>query len=574
MLHLLYLSLLGGCTSQTTPALPGGETDSSPAGGDDSGEDTSDSGEETTTGEEIVCADPSLRESEGPFERIALSQVVLQDYDVEPDMTLANGVAVGDLDGDGRLDLVVPQSGPGQLLMQQADGSFADETAARWPGAADVPGSAAAHIVDIDGDGHQDVFLCAGMPVNNTDPVSLHDQLFLNDGEGGLVNVSEAWGLHADPWRPCFGAAFGDIDNDGDLDMANAVNEACFFDPLTNSQDCDALLDRDHHQVLWENTGSGFVDITARLPRLEVLSSFMHVVTLLDVDGDGNLDLYLTNDDKRDVEFSARNLLFRGDGEGGFALDEGSHGLNISIAGMGIGVADLNDDALPDMIISGTRQAALLISTDGLGWADYSAARGVVFTDPSQIEAWGTDFVDLDNDGDLDLPFVFGWLTGKTGGVTYHQRDALFLAEEGGTAYAEVATEWAFADDGIGRGLAAVDLDGDGWQDILKRELGGGLILYRARCGEAAWTQISLHQDGSANPDAIGAVVAVTAGGETARRWVLGAGTSFASSAAAGPHFGLGEAERIDKVEVTWPDGVVSTFTDLPVRTPLQLTRP
>lgn len=565
-MNRLLLLLLAGCTRRE-PYYPPDSTDTG---------EPPEEGEVIVDEEPVTCADPGLRASLGAFERVVVEGITLQEYDAEPDMTLASGVTVGDVSGDGLLDLVVPQSGPSQLLIQQPDGSFADETAARWPDVGDAPGASAAHLVDLDGDGDLDLFVCVGPPMDYT-PTGKEDvltnQIFLGDGEGGLRSGTAAWGLlDGGGTRPCFGASFGDIDGDGDLDMAPANNQACERDFKTGEEDCEVILEQPSSQALWENQGGRFVDISDTLPREEMLSSFMHVTTLVDIDGDHDLDLYITNDDKQDIAFSAHNYLLRNDGSGQLTLDEGEHGLDVSIAGMGIGIADFNDDTLPDLILSGTQRASMLVSTEGLGWADAAVAEGISFAEPARIEAWATDFVDLDNDTDLDVPMVFGYLTGSiVDDNLYYQPDALFLREGG--QYQEVAAEWGFDDDGIGRGMVVVDLDGDGWLDILKRELGGTLLLYRARCGEAAWTQLTLAQGGP-NPDAIGAVVALTAGGRTQRRWVLGAGTSFASSAAVGPHFGLGDAETIDEIVVTWPDGARTAYTDLPVRTPLTLTRP
>ena len=565
--------------SPTTAPLPtaggfegaGGSVASGDAAVHDSG--GSELGDAPTTPDPVVCADPSQRADQGPFEALDLPPLPMQEFEHEPDMTNASGLAVGDLDGDGRLDLLLPQAGPSRLLMQQEDGSFVDESDARWPDrTSGAPGAAALHPVDIDGDGDLDVFLCGG-PVMGSEPGPVHNQLFLNDGTGHLTNVSAAWGLEDAEMRACFGAAFGDIDGDGDLDMATAANQACPYVVELGAQDCDLLLEQDSAQVLWENTGSRLVDVSSRLPHLPVLSSFTHVSTLIDVDADGDLDLYLTNDDKHDVSFSETNLLFRNDGTGTFSLDDGPHGLDVSIAGMGIGVADLNDDLQPDFVVSGTTRAALLLSDGRGGWYDAATASGLVFTDPGHIEAWATDFVDIDNDADLDVPFVFGWLVGDPSDtVNYAQPDAFFEQEPPGE-WREVAVDWGIDDRGIGRGMVVVDLDGDGWLDLLKRELGGGVRAYRARCGAASWTHLTLSQD-TANQHALGAVVDVTTGARVQRRWHLGAGTSFASSAAAGVHVGLGDATRIDRVVVTWPDGAQTTWRDLPVDTPLVLERP
>ena len=108
----------------------------------------------------VVCEDPTLRETLGAFERIELPEIPLQDFPDGPDTTLASGVSVGDINGDGLLDIVLPHAGLPQLLIQQADGGFRDEASLRWSDGAD--GGTAAIVLDINSDGHSDVFLCTG----------------------------------------------------------------------------------------------------------------------------------------------------------------------------------------------------------------------------------------------------------------------------------------------------------------------------------------------------------------------------------------------------------------------------
>jgi hypothetical protein len=294
------------------------------------------------------------------------------------------------------------------------------------------------------------------------------------------------------------------------------------------------------------------------------------VAVLIDIDQDHDLDLYLINDAKGDVPFSANNRMFRNQGDGQFKLDDANDlGLNIRIAGMGLGVGDLNDDAKPDLFMSGTRGLYLMMSSQG-AWYDATQSSGIVVTDnPDRVEGWGIEFADLDNDGDLDAPVMFGSLFGDSGG---DEMPDAFYRNEGDQTFQEVATEFGLDDAGLGRGVLAVDINGDGWLDLLKRELGGGLLYYRARCGEASFSKVDLLQGGK-NPQAIGAVIELTADGVTQRRWVLGAGTSFSSNGPLTQHFGLGSSESIERVVVTWPDGEQTLYEDVAVRERLVLER-
>ena len=517
----------------------------------------------------LVCANPEKRDELGAFERVEIPGITLQDFPDGPDTTLASGLAVDDLNGDGRLDIVLPHAGLPQLFMQQEDGSFVDESATRW--ADGIDGASAATIIDINGDGHPDVFMCAGPIPYSGEPDPLSNRLFLNDGTGILSDASADWGLTPDQFRFCYGAAFGDIDGDDDLDLALAINEFCGTpDPNGGPQDCEYILDYPSSKSLWLQENNTFEDISSRLPKEQTLASFSHVSTLLDIDGDHDLDLYLTNDAKSEISFSNNNVLFLNDGTGSFEFDQDNlFGLNIRIAGMGLGVGDLNSDERPDLLMSGTNNVYLMMSSSE-SWYEASQASGIRLTGNSdRIEGWGTEFADFDNDGDLDAPMMFGALFYTN---DYKRMPDAFFINQGEDGFQQVAEDLGIADGGMGRGLLAVDLNGDGWLDLLKRELGGELLVYQARCGENAWSKIDLHQDGM-NPQAVGARIEVTASGKRQSRWVLGGGTSLSSNGPLTQHLGLGTAEIIDKIRVTWPDGETSTFVDLPINTPLKLER-
>lgn len=504
------------------------------------------------------------RDTLGPLSVLPLDDIRLD----EPpwiDPMAGAGVGAGDLDGDGLLDLVVPQRGPDQLLLQTEDGDFVDATEALWPEVRDEF-SAAAHLVDIDGDDDLDVFVC-----HNENPGWFEDapnRLFLNDGSGQLRDVSEDWGVEQ-MVRPCYGASFADIDGDDDLDVALAN-----YDPCDTPESCARILEWPSPQILWEQTPDGFVDISDRLGE-RARSALPHLATLIDVDGDLDVDLYLVNDNRGDIAFSEPGLLYRNDGTGQMTLAPASLGAEIPLEAMGLGVGDLNSDLKMDMVIPGVRRFAMLLSLpDEDGWYDGATAAGLVVAEDSERHyGWGTELADLDNDGDLDVPAVFGYLLGEPGdGNPDEQPDAIYL-NDGAGQLSQVAEDWGFADRGIARGLLVADLDGDGWLDLIKRELGGPTLGYRANCGTASWLTVALRQPG-ANTRAIGAVVTLEAGGETQRRWVHLGGTGMASSGDGTVHFGLDSAEQVERLVVTWPDGEETTLEDVAARQHLRIARP
>ena len=124
----------------------------------------------------------------------------------------------------------------------------------------------------------------------------------------------------------------------------------------------------------------------------------------------------------------------------------------------------------------------------------------------------------------------------------------------------------------MGRGLLAVDLDRDGWVDLVKRDLNGPSTVHWARCGDAVWLEVSLRQGGF-NRNAVGARVEVEALGHHHVRSIRAGGTSFASAGPPYAHTGLGRATHVDRVQVTWPDGERSVLVDLDVNQHITITR-
>ncbi|MCB9760043.1 MAG: CRTAC1 family protein [Alphaproteobacteria bacterium] len=505
-------------------------------------------------GDPVVCADPEARDA-APFER----QTPHKLFDLEsPQLGHGFGLAVEDLDGDGRLDLVLPMlDAPPVLLLQRAEGWV--EAPERLPAAHEAP-VVGVSAVDVEGDGDVDLLLAR---------VDAADLLLRNLGEGWFEADPEA--LPADP-AASLGGAWADADGDGDLDLF-AVNGGA----LPRCDEAGGWLPADP-SALWLNRGDGTFE-PAPLPAA-LTEGYTLAAAWLDIDGDHDPDLVPTNDYGWLAAPDAAGL---NDGAGGFTPGAEALGLSQRIAGMGVAVGDLNGDARPDFVKSGWGELVFLES-DADGWHETSQARGLPRGGAEQEIAWNAQLVDVDHDGDLDLPVAFGAIPAQevddTGFIAECgaagaanpglQPDGLFLQGADGR-FEDVAVDWRVADAGPSRGMVLADLDGDGWLDLVKRSLAGADHLYRAACGEAAWTAIRLHQPG-ANPSAWGASVVVEADG--VRRWrSLSQGGLYSSSGPPVVHVGLGDAARIDRVEVTWPDGARSVVEDLPVNTPVTIAR-
>ncbi len=523
-------------------------------------------------GERVDCPNPDLRENGPPYLQPSLGEDwEHQNATGEQQHKLGGGLTIADLTGDGLYDIFLPQTYQDQLYVGQEDGSLSDESASRLPELDSW--SAGATAVDVDGDADLDLYLC-----NLDGP----DYLLINDGSGHFSDGTEASGFGVATPRICTGSSWGDMDGDGDLDAF-----------VLSYRQCEVEGDEERSTSpgnLWENQGDGtFVDVSDRLPREVLEASVMRTITWLDLDGDGDQDLYLANDALHGVDCLYGNRVFLNQGDGSFVDGSEGTGVERRMGGMGIGIGDLNGDERPDMLMSDTQNIVLFESYDTLSWVDAALLHGLDL-DPeaeSRSAGWGTLLSDMDNDGDLDGVMVFGAIPegaelpvgsglgdDDSGQVYYNvqaQPDAVYLQGEDGT-FEDVGEAWGLHDNESHRGLATVDLNGDGYLDMVRRVLDGDAKIHYAQCGAGAWIEVMLQQPGM-NVYAVGAVVQARAGESRWTRWNLLAGTSLLTSTQPLVHFGLGDVDTLDELTVTWPDGQVSSFTDVSTRQRLAVIR-
>lgn len=499
------------------------------------------------------CLAPEQRERLGPLRRADLGP----DWQAPP--TLAGeafasgaGLVVEDFDKDGVLDVFVTGgASPCLLFMGTGSGSLRDETATRTPAPGRACSAYGASAADADGDGYLDLFLAKNGEA---------DRLWFNDGnghfslrEGGVGFVPHRCGSRGGSW--------GDMDGDGDLDLFVSrhhvvwgVEDGCpEVPPLP-----DRSIPGGDANSLYENLGNGtFRDVSERLG-----ASGRHGYTFqggwVDLDGDGNLDLFQVND-YGNVSEPCLPLL--GDGRGHFTPADPARGLTLYADAMGLGVADLNGDGSPDLAITDIDRLHLMLSDGDGGWYDAAAALGLApRASANQRASWGGELVDLDNDGDLDFAAAYGPTEGFLidEDTTPEQPDALFLQDAGGR-FVDVGVDWGWADTGVGRGLVVADLDRDGWLDLLKTDYRNSTpTAHLARCGTAAWLGVRLVGTPVVHP--WGSRVEVEAGGQTHTRWLVPTSTSLASSGPSEVHLGLGDLEQVDAMRVFWTDGAVSSF--------------
>lgn len=468
-----------------------------------------------------TCARPADRERLGPYE--------LRVAEGDPDSLafLSGGVLAGDLDDDGYLDLIAPLEPSAHLYRGSAGAHMT-----RWDerlSSFDLSNGTGGSIADADGDGDLDVLVLR----YNAPAVLLR-----NDGPGVFTDAS--LDLPVEVTGPTTSSAWADIDADGDLDL--------FVGSYGTLDD-----GKPGRSYLFENAGDGsFYDRSSLLPR-ELNEGFTRVGGFHDLDGDAYPDLYVVND----AGSVAPNVVLHNH-YGNFELDDSATGLDLRMAGGGLGAGDVNGDGVPDFLIPQWDDLTLMLS-DGEGhWVDHASQRGLQ-PGPRQRVGWGAELADVDNDGDLDGVVAYGTIDVDVTGWDNpeNQPDALFLQQPDG-AFVDVAEAWGVADDGKNRGVLVADFDGDGWLDLAKRDLDGPSNLYVSRCGREHWLKVRLLDDAVANRNAIGARVAVTAGGQTYTRWVTAGGTGYGTGGPPEVHVGLGDATEVERIEVRWPDGALS----------------
>ncbi|MBN1669016.1 MAG: CRTAC1 family protein [Anaerolineales bacterium] len=460
----------------------------------------------------------------------------------------AVGQAWGDYDGDGWVDLYVTDTqGPNTLYRNNGDGTFSVSglsSQVALPGAE----SAGASFVDFDNDGWKDLYVVARGP--NT--------LFWNHHGQGFIDITEHAGL-TDPWDGKT-ASWGDFDQDGYLDLYIA-NWSCY-------PDCGRPMYGDSDR-LYHNNGDGtFSDVTAYLGAYTMGAGF--VASFTDYDNDGDLDIYLVNDQ---FIYGLGNVLWRNDGPGCagwcFSVVSKEAGVNRTVMGMGLATGDYDNDGDIDFYFSNAGPMTLYRNLGDGSFENIAAAAGV--ESPNSV-GWGTVFLDYDNDGWRDLYLAVAMsLDGR--GLSGNQ---LFHNNADGS-FSLVTCNSGAADPGAIIGVATADYNQDGWVDILIGDHIHGYRLLRNSGLAAAghhWLAIELVGGGPVNRDAVGARVYVetTAGQRQLQEVVHGSSNGAGNELVL--YFGLGEHATAQTVEVVWPDGLRQVFPDVPADRRYRLAYP
>ena len=451
--------------------------------------------------------------------------------DLSTPLQMSGGVAAGDVDNDGDVDLYLITGGafPNRLLLNDGAGTFTDAAAA-W--GVDLPGeeSSAPLFADVDADGHLDLV------VGGISGTGL--KLFRNTGQGRFERDPDNGGITQDTLlQNDLSIAAGDPDGDGDLDLYIGHWGAS---------------DRTTH--FWINTGDGnFVagDSIAGVGGIYADIDWSFAPSFVDVNGDGMQDLLITSD------FETSHTLINLDG---IRFENRNVDVIDDKSGMGSAPGDFDNDGDVDWFVSSIfyenpipEHGNRMYRNDGAGnFEDVTTETGV------RDGAWGWSAcaADFDNDGWLDIYHVNGMYFVQPPVEDFSEdRSRLFMNQGDGTFAQGDADQ--DAEDRQGRGVVCFDADGDGRLDIFSANSFGDSTLFQNTQDPLAsgdWLDVKLHGE-TDNPSAIGAVIRVTEGDLTQTRQVV-IGSNYQSQNPLRQHFGLGQVDgTVDRVEVDWPHG-------------------
>lgn len=532
---------------------------------------------------------------------------------------MCGGVAVGDVDSDGRLDIFFACGASANRLYRQTGNLRFENVAEKAMVSSPSNWAVGCTMVDIDGDGDLDIYVC-----NYDAP----NELFINNGQGVFRESSKKWNL--DYSGPSLMPSFCDYDNDGDLDCYLLTNRLYREEGLPSPQTVltsefgslrvrkqfkpyykinkrnsrgTGLSTYGHPDLLLRNDGDSFVDVSEE----SGVSGDGHGLSVVwwDYDHDGLQDIYVAND------FNDADCLYRNKGDGSFQEVISSSFPHTPWFSMGSDVADINNDGWMDLFVvdmSGTshykRQTtmgvmnakelfavsgppqqimrnALFVHSGTDHFFEAAHLSGLADTDWS----WAVKFADFDLDGLCDL-FVSNGMTrdnmhsdhivpmreklGKTDWQAYVNRPPrkeqnLAFRNIGELQFKDVAADWGLDHVGMSFSTAYADLDDDGDLELIVVNLDEAVSLYenlavdKKQYGNSIQIQLA---GADQNSHALGATVRLSSDGVEQVRQLMPT-TGYLSSNAPSLHFGLGKSTVVQSLSVTWPDGTEQIYNDL-----------
>lgn len=524
---------------------------------------------------------------------IDFANTVIEDDDYNINIFIyaynGGGVAVGDVDNDGLLDLYFSGTQPhtpNRLYRNLGNLKFEDISAKA--GVDDSVGVRyGVTMVDINNDGAIDIYVN-----KQEDP----NRLYVNNGKGVFTEQSKKYGL--DFCCSSTHTAFFDYDRDGDLDAYIGTNGDAKGDDYQNHGKTDRLFRNDDGKFVDVTTESGIHD-----------EGYALSVSIGDVNNDGWPDIHITND------FIWPDMLYINNRDGTFTETATSHMSHTTEFGMGADIADFNKDGLLDIVAVDMlpedhwRKMSHMGSQNGFSplfdsvqmlrnnlhlnrgdgyFSEIAQLSGVDETDWS----WSPLFADFDNNGETDLFITNGYKrdVANKDVIEYFTKSASMemllrvpsiklknyaYRNNGDLTFTKVSDEWGVGDYVNSNGGIYADLDNDGDLDLIINNIDTVSAIYRNNAEKMTtghWLKVSL-EGSKKNPFGVGARVQVELADGSSQIREFTPVRGYLSSSYGPLHFGLGENSIIKKMTVTWPDGAAEILENVKVDRLMKLKR-